>query len=68
MIKQFQVQGEHRRIVYTVTEYEPLLDSSNMSFTDWMKIAQDIKVRQLSFNYSVPYASLLNFQSYLAIL
>ncbi|XP_070508954.1 L-asparaginase isoform X1 [Chironomus tepperi] len=37
------VQGEHRRIVYTVTEYEPLLDSSNMSFTDWMKIAQDIK-------------------------
>jgi lysophospholipase len=37
------VQGEHRRIIYTVTEYEPLLDSSNMSFIDWVKIAQDIK-------------------------
>lgn len=38
------VQGEHRRIIYTITEYEPLLDSSNMTFTDWEKIAQDIKV------------------------
>lgn len=37
------VQGEHRRIIYTVTEYEPLLDSSNMSFNDWVNIAQDIK-------------------------
>lgn len=39
------VQGEHRRIIYTITEYEPLLDSSNMTFQDWVKIAQDIKVR-----------------------
>lgn len=38
------VEGEHRRILYTITEYEPLLDSSNMTFQDWMKIAQDIKV------------------------
>jgi 60kDa lysophospholipase len=39
------VEGEHRRIIYTITEYEPLLDSSNMTFQDWVKIAQDIKVR-----------------------
>lgn len=39
-----QVEGEHRRILYTITEYTPLLDSSNMTFQDWVKIAQDIKV------------------------
>lgn len=39
------VEGEHRRIIYTITEYEPLLDSSNMTFQDWVKIAEDIKVR-----------------------
>lgn len=39
-----QVQGELRRIVYTISEYEPLLDSSNMAFKDWVKIAQDVKV------------------------
>lgn len=39
------VEGEHRRIIYTITEYEPLLDSSNMTFHDWVKIAQDIQVR-----------------------
>jgi len=38
------VEGEPRRIIYTITEYEPLLDSSNMTFHDWVKIAQDIKV------------------------
>ncbi|CRK88968.1 CLUMA_CG002603, isoform A [Clunio marinus] len=36
------VEGEHRRIIYTISEYEPLLDSSNMTFQDWMKIAEDI--------------------------
>lgn len=38
------VEGELRRIIYTITEYEPLLDSSNMTFSDWVKIAQDIQV------------------------
>lgn len=42
------VEGEHRRIIYTITEYEPLLDSSNMTFQDWVKIAQDIKVEKES--------------------
>lgn len=39
------VQGERRRIIYTISEYEPLLDSSNMSFSDWERIAVDIRVR-----------------------
>lgn len=38
------VQGENRRVVYTITEYDPLLDSSNMTITDWVRIADDIKV------------------------
>ncbi|XP_039961428.1 L-asparaginase [Bactrocera tryoni] len=36
------VQGEKRRIVYQVTEYTPLLDSSNMTMNDWARIAKDI--------------------------
>lgn len=36
-------EGEQRRIVYTIVEYDPLLDSSNMSITDWVKIAEDIR-------------------------
>lgn len=38
------VEGEKRRIIYTISEYEPLLDSSNMTFEDWERIAEDIKV------------------------
>lgn len=37
------VVGENRRVVYSVTEYDPLLDSSNMSINDWIRIAEDIK-------------------------
>lgn len=43
------VQGENRRIVYTVIEYDPLLDSSNMAITDWVQIAEDIKVNDPVF-------------------
>lgn len=39
------VQDENRRIVYTITEYDPLLDSSNMGIPEWTRIAADIKVR-----------------------
>ncbi|XP_074656799.1 L-asparaginase-like [Tubulanus polymorphus] len=34
-------QGKH--IIYTVYEYEPLLDSANMTMDDWIRIARDIK-------------------------
>ncbi|XP_037029683.1 L-asparaginase [Bradysia coprophila] len=37
------VVGEGRRVIYTITEYDPLLDSSNMSINDWIRIAEDIK-------------------------
>lgn len=36
--------GEKTRVVYTVYEYDPLLDSSNMTIDDWILIAQNIKV------------------------
>jgi len=35
------IPGE-KRIAYTIHEYEPLLDSSNMSMEDWSRIATDI--------------------------
>ncbi|GAB0090497.1 Asparaginase [Sergentomyia squamirostris] len=37
------VENQHRRVVYTVTEYDPLLDSSNMTINDWVRLAEDIK-------------------------
>ena len=35
--------NEKSRILYTVYEYDPLLDSSNMTIDDWVLIAQNIK-------------------------
>lgn len=48
------VQDESRRIIYTIIEYDPLLDSSNMSIKDWVRIANDIKVCvQTAINQSI---------------
>lgn len=44
-----KVQGEDRRVVYTITEYDPLLDSSNMTNQEWVRIAEDIKVSGIVF-------------------
>lgn len=33
----------HKRVIYTIYEYDPLLDSSNMTMDDWISIANDIK-------------------------
>lgn len=30
------VKDEARRIIYTIIEYDPLLDSSNMTIKDWV--------------------------------
>lgn len=38
------VVDEARRVVYSITEYDPILDSSNMTIQDWIRIAEDIKV------------------------
>uniref|UniRef100_T1J509 asparaginase n=1 Tax=Strigamia maritima TaxID=126957 RepID=T1J509_STRMM len=35
--------GENKRVIYTVYEYDPLLDSSNMTINDWIRIATDIQ-------------------------
>ncbi|XP_022238653.1 L-asparaginase-like isoform X2 [Limulus polyphemus] len=35
--------GDPKRVVYTIFEYDPLLDSSNMTMDDWIHIALDIK-------------------------
>jgi 60kDa lysophospholipase len=35
------VEGENR-VIYTIVEYDPLLDSSDMSVPDWNRIAKDI--------------------------
>jgi lysophospholipase len=38
------------RIIYGIKEYDPLLDSSNMSMKDWAKIANDIERYYLKFD------------------
>ncbi|XP_042906093.1 L-asparaginase isoform X2 [Parasteatoda tepidariorum] len=42
--------GESSRVVYTVQEYNPLLDSSNMTMDDWIRIAMDIKEAYEAFS------------------
>ncbi|XP_074034162.1 L-asparaginase isoform X3 [Leptinotarsa decemlineata] len=34
----------HDTIIYQIIEYTPLLDSSNMTSKDWIRIARDIKI------------------------
>ena len=40
-------QDDGSRIVYYVHEYDPLLDSSNMTFDDYVQMATDIQVSRL---------------------
>ncbi|XP_074069319.1 60 kDa lysophospholipase isoform X1 [Macrotis lagotis] len=35
--------NENQRILYTVLEYDPLFDSSDMTINEWIKIAKDIE-------------------------
>ncbi|CAD6186563.1 unnamed protein product [Caenorhabditis auriculariae] len=37
------VRHMKKRVVYWIVEYEPLLDSCDMTFDDWIRIATDIK-------------------------
>ena len=37
------VEGLKRRVTYTISEYEQLLDSSNMTVKEWVRIAEDIQ-------------------------
>ncbi|KAL0969082.1 hypothetical protein UPYG_G00222400 [Umbra pygmaea] len=38
-----QLSKQNKRIVYSVLEYSPLLDSCNMTTDDWAKIGKDIE-------------------------
>ena len=38
------------RILYSILEYDPLLDSSNMGMEDWAKIGKDIETYYRQFN------------------
>lgn len=40
----FRMSKGNKRVVYTVLEYSPLLDSSNMTTDDWGRIGKDIEV------------------------
>ncbi len=34
---------KHKRVIFTINEYDPLLDSSNMTMDDWIQISKDIQ-------------------------
>ncbi|XP_036006352.1 60 kDa lysophospholipase isoform X1 [Fundulus heteroclitus] len=40
----------NKRIIYTILEYNPLLDSSNMTTDDWGRIGKDIEKNYESFD------------------
>lgn len=42
----FRIGKDNKRIIYSVLEYSPLLDSSNMTTEDWGCIGKDIEVLQ----------------------
>jgi hypothetical protein len=39
-------------VLYELKEYSPLLDSSNMSSKDWIRIAEDVEVSLAPTKYS----------------
>ncbi|XP_074547509.1 60 kDa lysophospholipase isoform X2 [Halichoeres trimaculatus] len=41
---------DNKRIIYTVLEYSPLLDSSNMTTDDWGRIGKDIEKNYQSYD------------------
>ncbi|XP_030575327.1 60 kDa lysophospholipase isoform X2 [Archocentrus centrarchus] len=41
---------QNKRIVYTILEYNPLLDSSNMTTDDWGRIGKDIEKNYESYD------------------
>jgi lysophospholipase len=48
LISPLSLYGKRTR--YSILEYEPLLDSSNMTMKDWVKIATDIEVNYKLFD------------------
>ncbi|KAG9035298.1 hypothetical protein FRB95_011593 [Tulasnella sp. JGI-2019a] len=42
--------GKEKRIRYAILEWTPLLDSSNMEYSDWIRIATEIELNYSSFD------------------
>ncbi|KAM9356227.1 60 kDa lysophospholipase isoform 3-T3 [Pholidichthys leucotaenia] len=45
-----RMSEQNKRVVYTVLEYSPLLDSSNMTTDDWGRIGKDIEKNYENFD------------------
>ena len=52
-----------QRVVYTLLEYDPLLDSSNMTTKDWEKIGKDIEVCDAQLSVSLQH---INYHAFWA--
>jgi lysophospholipase len=50
MVTPIVTEGGKRRTRYTVLEYDPLLDSSNMETKDWLRLVADIDLNYQSFD------------------
>ncbi|KAG8928966.1 hypothetical protein FRC02_006164 [Tulasnella sp. 418] len=42
--------GNNKKVRYAVLEWQPLLDSSNMEFNDWIRIATEIELNYRNFD------------------
>ena len=47
-------EGFNKRVVYCIFEYDPLIDSSNMSYYEYRQLAQDIQHRVRNSIYNRP--------------
>ncbi|XP_044021899.1 60 kDa lysophospholipase isoform X1 [Siniperca chuatsi] len=45
-----RLSKDNKRIIYTILEYSPLLDSSNMTTDDWGRIGKDIEKNYENFD------------------
>lgn len=50
LVSCYRLHKDNKRIVYTILEYCPLLDSCNMTTDDWGRIGKDIEVLILNFD------------------
>jgi lysophospholipase len=44
------VRDSKHRVLYCITEYDPLMDSCNMNMDDWAKLARDIEKHYEQFD------------------
>jgi len=58
------MNDEKCRVVYTIYEYDPLLDSTNMTMDDWINVCVDIKVNKYSMLSRPAFPTLFKFINY----